>query len=167
MAKGQGVIVPEEIVKLLNYRIEQEELSSRLYLSMSEWLTNQGYDGAAKMIHSWYEEEAEHAVWAREFLRSYNFLPEVRTIAAPTLSFSSLKDVIKKSLEHEIEITSQCNELATKVNDVGCYCAMPLALKYIQEQADEIDKTTGWLDRLDLAGDDMAAILQIDAEMGA
>ena len=54
-----------------------------------------------------------------------------------------------------------------KCSDVGCYCAMPLALKYIEEQRDEIEKTTGWIDRLMLVEGDKAGILQVDAEMGA
>jgi len=165
MAIENGLI-PKELVKLLNYRINQEELSSRLYYAMHEWLDNKGYFGAAKLMSKWSEEEMEHAGWARSFLEAYGYLPEVGSIAEPKTEFQSLKDIMKMSLEHEIEITEQCNQLATKVADLGCYCAMPLALKYMEEQTDELEKTTNWLDRIELVKDDPRELMLIDREMG-
>ena len=46
---GKNPMMSEEVEKLLNYRIEQEEQSSRIYLAMSMWLTNTGYLGAGKL----------------------------------------------------------------------------------------------------------------------
>ena len=111
MAIENGLI-PKELVTLLNYRINQEETSSRLYYAMHEWLDNKGYFGAAKMIKRWSEEEMYHAGWARKFLEAYGYLPEVGGLSEPKVEFSTLKDVMKRSLEHEIEITEQCNDLA-------------------------------------------------------
>ena len=47
----------EAIVKLLNYRVEQEEYSSRLYLAMSTWLNDKGFAGGAKLFkqYSFYQ----------------------------------------------------------------------------------------------------------------
>ena len=60
MSKGNGII-PEKIVTLLNYRINQEELSSRLYLAMSEWLEIAGFLGASKLWGSYSDEESSLA----------------------------------------------------------------------------------------------------------
>ena len=165
MAKGNGLI-PEEIVKLLNYRIAEEELSSRLYYAMHEWLDNKGYFGAAKMLADWSNEEIEHAGWAREFLESYDYLPEVGAIAEVPTEFKSLKDVMSKSYDHEVDITEQCNELANRVVKASCFCALPLALKYVEEQTDELKKTTDWLARIALVADDPRELMLIDREMG-
>ena len=130
MAKGNGLI-PEEIVKLLNYRVNQEEVSSRLYYAMHEWLDNKGYFGAAKMLEQWSHEEMEHAAWARDLLEQHDYLPEVGSIEEVPTEFKSLKDVIAKSYDHEIEISEQCNELAKRSVKADCYFVLPLALKYV------------------------------------
>ena len=37
---GKNPMISDEVIGYLNMRIEQEELSSRMYLSMSMWLNN-------------------------------------------------------------------------------------------------------------------------------
>ena len=44
---GKNPLLSEECVNTLQYRIQQEEQSSRIYLAMSLWLNNEGYTGAA------------------------------------------------------------------------------------------------------------------------
>ena len=39
----------DKLLKLLNYRINQEEYSSRIYYAMSVWLDNAGYTSAAQL----------------------------------------------------------------------------------------------------------------------
>ncbi len=165
MAKGNGLL-PEEIVKLLNYRINQEEVSSRLYYAMHEWLDNKGYFGGSKMLERWSGEEMYHAGWARDFLESYDYLPEVGALEAVPTEYKSLKDVIAKSYDHEVEMTDQCNELAKKAVKAECFCTLPLAMKYLKEQTEELSKVSNWLDRLSLVADDPREIMLIDREMG-
>jgi ferritin len=159
-------LIPQEIVDLLNYRVNQEEHSSRIYYAMHEWLDGKGYFGAAKLIKRWSNEEMEHAGWARNFLESYDFLPEVKAIGSVTTEFISLTDVMQKAYRHEVDITMQCNDLATAIATANCWCAMPLAMKYMKEQTDELEKTSSWLDRLSLVGDDPRELMMIDREMG-
>ena len=42
-------LVSKKTISLLQYRIKEEEQSSRLYLSMSLWLENEGYVNSAKL----------------------------------------------------------------------------------------------------------------------
>lgn len=166
MAIESGII-PDELVRLLNYRINQEELSSRIYYAMHEWLENQGYFGAGDMLNRWSSKKSRHAEWASEFLEAFGYLPEVQKIDQPKLEFTSLKDVIKRSYEQEIDLTEQCNDLANKAADLGRYCVMTLALQYLREQRDEVKKVSNWLDRLTLIGDDPREIMLIDREMNS
>ena len=159
-------LIPASLVDLLNYRINQEELSSRLYYAMHEWLEDKGYFGAASMMKRWSREEEDHAGWAREFLESYGVLPMVDAIGKVQTQYISLKDVMTSAYKHEVDITKQCNDLAKLATKEECYSVMPLALRYMKEQTDEIDKTISWLDRLELVGDDPRELMMIDREMG-
>jgi len=159
-------LIPKEIVDLLNYRVNKEEHSSRIYFAMHEWLDSNGYFGASKMMQGWSEEEQGHAGWARKFLEDFDFLPKVEAIGSVQTEYSSLMDVMKAAYKHEIEITTQCNTLATEIVKQNCFCALPLALRYMSEQRDELGKTSSWLDRLSLVKDDPRELMMIDREMG-
>ncbi|MGJ8581887.1 MAG: ferritin, partial [Psychromonas sp.] len=50
----------ETMVKKLNEQINLEFYSSNLYLQMSAWCEDQGYEGAATMLRTHATEEMEH-----------------------------------------------------------------------------------------------------------
>lgn len=165
MKTGNGLI-PENIVRLLNYRINQEELSSRLYYAMHEWLDYNGYFGAAKLWKEYSEEELEHAGWARKILEDYNYLPETQALGNVQEQFKGLPDIINASLEHELTIAKQCLELASESSKACAWQVFTVALKFVDEQTDEIAKINNWVDRLEMMGDDKREIMLLDQEMG-
>ena len=61
-------LISNETIKLLTYRIQQEEQSSRLYKQMSLWLNNKGYLGAAELWSKNSKEEMSHAEWSMTYL---------------------------------------------------------------------------------------------------
>ena len=95
--KGRNPLLDEESTKYLNYRIQQEELSSRIYLSMSMWLNNEGYSGAAQLWRKYSNEELTHADWAREYLLAMGVTPDTPMLASQALTYDGLPDIIKKS----------------------------------------------------------------------
>jgi ferritin len=164
MAKGNGLI-PDKIVKLLNYRINQEEKSTRLYLAMSEWLENAGFLGAAKLWRQYSSEENVHANWAYSHLKSHDYLPDVGSIGEVKKSYESLVEIVYDSYKHEIEISKQCNELARQCIELGDYYTLNLALKYTKEQTEELDKLNRWVSRLVAMGNNPKELRLLDDEM--
>lgn len=158
--------VSQNLIKLLNYRIEQEEFSSRLYKAMSIWLNYSGFLGAAKLWNTYSNEEMVHANWAYEYLLDMDELPVVPMIKQPQTNFTGLVDIIKRSYEHEQEVTRQCQEFATACFKDGDYMALELAQKYLKEQQEELSKTVTWLDRLEAFGESKECLRLLDNEMG-
>lgn len=158
--------ISNNIENLINYRISQEEYSSRLYLAMSNWLQNNGYNGASKLFKKWADEEMIHAGFSYSYLQDVNCIPKVQTVREPDKEFSGLKDIVNKAVEHEMKITEQCNELVKLCHEENDYVTLNLALKYTNEQIEEIAKTTYWEDRLNEFGDSKSSLLTIDNEMG-
>jgi ferritin len=132
-------ILPEETIELLNYRINQEELSSRIYLAMSLWLEDRAYFNSAKLWKKYSDEELGHAEWARDFLLAYNHKPCTDPIGVVPNEFNGLDDIINQTLQHETLITNQCKELLKHALEVELL-VMPLAEKYVREQAEEMQK---------------------------
>ena len=159
------MIISPTIIKLLNYRIQREQYSSRVYYAMYLWLRDKGYEGAAKLWKKYSEEEMKHASWAEEFLDSFNIKPEIRALEEPPCEFTGLGDVIRRTLEHETNITNECNELARVCLSEINLSAFSVAMKYVSEQVEEMEKSYFLLNRLELFGEDPISLRMFDNEL--
>ena len=155
-------LVKKEVVDLMNYRIQQEEFSSRLYEQISLWLNDKGYLNTSELYKKYSDEELKHAGWAKSYLLDYGITPCLMKLESPEMEISSLKDVFEATLEHELEVTRQCEELASKSLKDGNHVLYSLALKFCGEQQEEIGKALGNLDILELSSD----MLLIDNYIG-
>ena len=157
--------ISKKIEELINFRIQQEELSSRLYLAMSKWLMFNGYAGASKLWKKYSDEEMTHAGWAYEYLDDLDLLPVVPQLEKPQSDFKGLVEICKASYDHEMLVTKQCNELATVAAQENDYMTLQLAQKFLKEQVEEIGKTTYWLDRIEAFGTSPESLRLLDDEM--
>lgn len=159
-------VLVQSIIDSINYRIHQEEYSSRLYLAMSVWLDKNGYTGAAKLWKQYSIEEQGHAEWAYRYLLDLDILPDVPAFKRPQVEFKGLPNIIALSLKHELDITRQCQELGSLSKDNNDWMTLELAQKYLKEQVDEIAKITTWVDKLEAFGESKEALRLLDNEMG-
>ena len=156
----------KECIDILNFRIEQEEQSSRLYQSMSLYLNNEGFMGAAKAWARDAEDEMKHAQWAKEFLLDMGIQPLLPALKQPQQTFEGLCDIMEKTYEHDIVVTQQCNDLASHALKYNNHLLYQLALKYLAEQQEEISRTITNLDKLRSFGEDKIALRLFDTELG-
>lgn len=164
---SKNPLITKECIDYLNYRIKQEELSSRLYLAMSMYLENVGYTGASKAWKKDADDEMTHANWAREYLLSLGIQPETPTLEAPIQSFTGLPEVIEKTYDHEVMVTKQINDLGKDAMSKGDFLLMQLVMKYQNEQIEEMNKVTNLKDRLILFGTDKVSLRMFDNELGS
>lgn len=158
-------LLGQPCVDYLNYRIQQEEYSSRIYMSMSMWLNNKGYSGAAALWRKYADEELTHADIARKYLLSFGIQPVTPKLDEPQQNFSGLPEIIKMSFEHEIEVSKQIKEMADHALSMGDHMLYELCLAYLKEQVEEHDKTQTWVDKLEAFGTDKIALRLLDNEM--
>lgn len=163
---SKNPFVTKECIDILNYRIQQEEQSSRLYQSMSLWLNDNGFKGSAKKWLSDSEDEMVHAGWAKNYLLDMGIQPKLPALQEPQQSFAGLSDIIRKSYDHEIIVTQQCNELATHALKYSNHLLYQLAMKYLQEQQEEIGKLQDSLDKLSAFGETKDVLFMLDHEFG-
>lgn len=166
MRGKRNPLLSDECLNTLQYRIQQEELSSRMYLSMSMWLNNEGYSGAASLWKKYSEEELSHANWSRDYLLAMGVTPDVPMLAAQPTSYIGLPQIIELSYNHEIDVTKQCKELADKAFKGGDHMLYTLAAHYLTEQREEHSKMQDWTDKLNAFGTDKIALRLLDNEMG-
>ena len=162
---GKNPLLSDHCVGYLNYRVQQEEYSARIYLSMALWLSNEGYLGAGKLWRNYSDEEMKHADIARNYLLAMGVQPITAKLESPTQSFTGLPEIIKQSYDHEIEVTTQIKDMATEALKKGDHMLYELCLGYLKEQVEEHDKMQNWLDRLSAFGTDKVALRLLDNEM--
>lgn len=163
--KTHNPMIEEHCIKYLNYRIQQEELSSRIYLSMSMWLNNEGYIGAASLWRKYSNEEMTHADWSRDYLLAMGVNPETPALTAQNNVYAGLPEIIQLSYDHEIIVTKQIKDMASDALKKGDHMLYELCLHYLKEQVEEHDKTQTWLDKLTAFGQDKVALRLLDNEM--
>ena len=151
-------------IELLNYRINEEEFTSRLYKSMAIWFKSKSYNGFAKFWKDWADEELVHASWACHYLLDLDIKPDVRPLKEVKNVYESVEDVIRTTLEAEIEVTNQCKELASFAKEKEDFMLLNLAMKYLKEQQEEINKITNILAKVNSFGKSEIVLLELDEQ---
>lgn len=159
-------LINQETITLLQYRIQQEELSSRLYEQMSLYLNDKGYLQFAKLYKKYAKEEMKHSQWSKDYILAFGIKPELQRLDSPECDFEGLSDIIYKTLEHEIEISKQCKKLAQFANENADYLLFELAMKYCKEQIEEIKKSNNLVDMLESFGTEKHTLLLLDSHIG-
>lgn len=162
---GKNILLSDHCVEYLNYRIQQEEYSSRIYLAMSMWLDDNGYVNAAKLWKKYSDEEMGHSNDARTYLLSMGVQPTTPSLEEPTQTFMGLPEIIRQSYQHEIDITTQIKDLASESFSMGDHMLYQLALAYLKEQVEEHNKMQNWMDQLEAFGEDKIAMRLLDHEI--
>lgn len=158
-------LISESLIKLLYYRIEQEEYSSRIYLTFSMYLDNKWFKWAAKLFKKYSNEEIVHADKTREFLLRMWVQPITPRLEMPEQDCQGLPEIINKTFEHEAEVTKQCTELYKAANEEWNWLVAALALRYLGEQAEEMGKAQDRVDKIETFGTDSIILLEIDELM--
>ena len=163
--KGKSPLIDDSCISFLNYRVQQEDLSSRIYLAMSMWLTNNGYLNAGKLWKKYSNEERGHADIARDYLLNMGVQPATPALEQPAEEYKGLPDIIRQSYDHEVDITNQCSDLANHALKDGSHMLYELALHYLREQNEEVGKIQDLIDQLEAFGEDKIAMRLLDHEI--
>jgi ferritin len=158
-------LISDRLIDLLNFRIEQEEFSSRLYKRIGICMGYHGYIGAEKLFKKYSNDELLHAEWAYTYLLSLDINPIVPALQMPLQEHDSLPDAIQAAFDHEVLITNQCEELAKACFEESSFMTLALAQKYLTEQVEEIEKTTTLLDILETLKDEDGTLCKISLKL--
>lgn len=147
--------INQDVINLLNYRIQQEQYSSKVYEQMSLWLSNEAFLNMAKVWSKFAEEELEHAELAKNYLLSFNVMPELMVIEEPINDFKDVRDIIQKTFDHEVEVTNQIKILSDKAMEWKDWSLFTLAQKYTEIQIGEMDEVYNLMDIAKLTNDSL------------
>ena len=147
-------MLAKAMVENLNEQINLEFFSSNLYLQMSAWCEDKGFEGAAAFLRVHAAEEMQHMQRLFTYVSETGALPILGTIEAPKHEFASLGNVFRETYEHEQLITKKINELAHVAFSTQDYSTFNFLQWYVSEQHEEEKLFKGILDKIELVGED-------------
>lgn len=158
-------MLSQSMIDQLNAQINLEFFSSNLYLQMSAWCEDKGFEGAAEFLRVHAQEEMNHMKRLFTYVSETGALPILGAIEAPKYDFSGLGDVFRETYQHEQMITLKINKLAHAAFTSQDYSTFNFLQWYVAEQHEEEKLFKGILDKLELVGEDGKALFFIDKDL--
>ncbi|MFP1758405.1 non-heme ferritin [Lonsdalea quercina] len=158
-------MLKKEMIQKLNEQLNLEFYSANLYLQMSAWCGNKGFEGASAFLKSHSQEEMEHMQRLFDYLDDTGSMPVLGAIEAPPVEFDSLTDIFKLTFEHEQLITGKINELAHAAMTLQDYSTFNFLQWYVAEQHEEEKLFNSILDKLAMVSTSEGGLFFIDQDL--
>ena len=158
-------MLSQAIVDKLNEQLNLEFYSSNLYLQMSAWCAQQGFEGAAKFLFEHAGEEMMHMHKLFAYLNDTGGMALIGQIDAPQHEFATLQQVFEVTYQHEQHITRKINELVAVTFEQKDFSAFNFLQWYVAEQHEEEKLFKSVLDKLSLAGKSGEGLYFMDKEL--
>ncbi len=154
-----------EVLKVMNEQINKEYFSGYLYLSMSEWLMQNGWTGAAHWMNIQYHEELAHAEGFVSYMQMRGVPIVLEAIDKPQAEWKSLLHVFQDALAHEQMISASIQnivDVARKNSDRATELFLDW---YVLEQIEEETNAENNILMIERAENDMRMLVNVDNEM--
>ena len=156
-----------KVYEAINDQVNNELSASHSYLAMSGVCEELNFPGAAHWFRVQSEEERGHALRLFDFIHARNSAVSLRKITNETAHVKTLLEVFRASLAQEEQVSTQIDalyDLAMREKDFAAVVEMQW---FVTEQVEEEKSARDIIAKLEMAGSDARALLEIDRELGA
>ena len=159
-------MLTETIQTALNDQIKWEFSSAYAYLAMTAYFEDAHFPGFARWTRMQYDEEIVHGMRLFDFVHARGGRAVVQSIDKPRADFESPLDVFQWALDQERRVTKliyDLYELSQNEKDYGTQVELQW---FVTEQIEEERIFEEIIETLNLAGDNRAALLLLDRQLG-
>ncbi|NIP81332.1 MAG: ferritin [Gemmatimonadetes bacterium] len=156
----------QQVKELINDQIAHEFYAAYLYLAMAAHFEAKNYEGFAQWMRMQAKEEEAHAMKLFDYLVERGAQIELKQIDKPPVEFGTPVEAFRAALEHEQKVTGLINKIYEAAVEAKDYPTQIMLQWFIEEQVEEEDTTGTAVERLEMAGDNNAALMFLDAEFG-
>lgn len=155
----------EKLLDEMNKQLNYELFSAYYYTAMEVYCSEKQLDGFANFFKEQTKEELDHARMFFDFIQRKNGKIVLDTIDKPDSDFEDLYDVFKKGYEHEQFVTSRIYKLMDIATDEREHSTISFLNWFVDEQVEEEETFQKIMDKIKLIGDNVNALLQLDAKL--
>lgn len=159
-------MLSKKLLDGLNAQINLELASAYTYLSMSAWFEAQNLPGMAAWMRKQAGEEVAHAMKIFDFVNDRDAAVALGAVAAPPVSFKSIKDVWARALAHEEKVSASINGLYAQATAEKDYAAAAMLQWFVTEQVEEEKSARQILEEVNKIGEHSTAIYFQDRHLG-
>jgi ferritin len=159
-------MIKQSVQDAINEQIKEEFYSAFVYLSMSAYFESVSLAGLAHWMRVQYQEEEVHALRLFDYLNERGGTVELREIPQPPTGFNSPLQVMEQALNHERHVTTLIESLYEKAAKENDYATQAALQWFITEQVEEENNAGTIVEQLRMIGDNRAALLMLDMELG-
>ena len=158
-------MLDKKVRELINIQINKEFYSAYLYLDFSNYFNDLGLDGFAHWYDIQAQEERDHAMLMRQYLHNNGERVTFTAIDQPEKSYSSVLDVLKAGLSHEMYVTSLINTIYAAADEVHDYRTMQCFDWFVKEQGEEEKNADDLIRKYRLYGSDPKGLYSLNQEL--
>lgn len=141
--------LPNDVVKLLVERLNDEFKAYYFYRSATNWCKNVGYFKAAEFFAKESEDELAHAKKIENYLTDWNVTPDLPMIDKPVLEFSCICDVLDHSYEMEYDLYEAYEDTSMAIFKIGDLCVFDFLQFFRTAQKDAVAEYSDKLNMLE------------------
>lgn len=155
-------LISKQVEASLNAAIASEFYASHLYRHLANHLQRLGYFGGQKFFLGEAADELTHQQKLADYLNDMGSVAKTPAIEAMTEAVGGLADALESAYDTEVQLLKDYVEWHGKADPV----TQQFLLQFIEIQRKAVGEFGDWIARLDRCGDDKAAILMLDKELG-
>lgn len=148
------MLISNKMTAALNRQIGNEFGASLQYVAIACHFAGEGLDALATHFFRQAEEEREHAMRFVKYLLDAGGQVEIPAVEAPKATFKNAAEAVQLSLNWELTVTRQINDLvnlAIKEND---HLAHGMLSWFVKEQLEEVSSMDNLLKVVKRSGED-------------
>jgi ferritin len=160
-----AILISKSVKSMLDEAVHSELFASNIYKHLANQMQRVGFFGAQKFFLNESKDELEHYQKIADFLNDRGAVADIPAIEAMSDKVITLRDAIETAYETEIQLEKDYARWYTECISEDVVTAQFL-LQFLEIQRKSVGEYGDWLSRLDRAGNNEAAILMIDNELG-
>jgi ferritin len=154
------------IENAFNEQIKNEIYSAYIYMAMSAYFANTGWDGMSNWMKIQAQEEMTHAMKFWEHIVDRGGRVELMAIDKPPLEWSSPLDAFQTAYKHEQFISGTIRNLAKLATAEGDYESRPMLDWFLNEQIEEEAHSSKICQQIERLGGAPGGMAMLDRELG-
>jgi ferritin len=155
-----------KLERLLNDQINLELCSAYAYFAMAAYFEHTAFTGFGKWMKLQAKEELDHAGRFFKYMVERGGKITLEAIPEPKSDYKSPLDAFKASLAHEQRVSAAICGIYDIAGAEKDFATLSFLKWFLDEQVEEEKNVGDVLARLELAGDNLGALFQIDQHAG-
>ncbi len=160
-------MISKTIQKAFDTQIKDELESAYLYLSMSSYCNAESFLGFGTWLRLQAQEELGHGMKLFDYVHHRGGRATLQAIEEPSAQFKDLLELFKMVLDHEKKVTARIHKLYQMTIAENDYAGQIELQWFVTEQVEEEQNATMIVDQLKMIGDNKAALMMMDKEIGS